>query len=676
MSRDPLPAGHILYPAGDSSGAGYQIVRQIGSGGFGVTYEAVKLAAHGGADRSAGLGLAPMSRVAVKEFFPDEIAQKQGSRLVPVDEDGAAEMFDRALHRFRREAERLYFLTQLRAVRAILASADRDRIEPDLRRGLEGFATGAVVDIAGVQRLIDRAGESAAARARVGLAGAPLPTVYDYFNTPFTAYYVMEFLEGGTLKDRIQARRKEYGTETIAVAGRNFRLIRPWPEAAVRAFAAASLDALDELHNGIGRQQLIHCDLKPGNIMFRSIGSDAPVLIDFGLTRDVASDASRSTFGGSTGFSPLEIDVDYRVHGNSVGGTAMKPSAVGPWTDIYSLAVVLRILATGIEGTAVPSAYVRYTELRVGEADPMAALPPYPPGFSARLARGIDAGLMLAASDRPQSIAAWREALGVAAPRTAEVQREASPVWRAAVSAIPPEATRSSAGGERPRPPVVEPSLPGPSPRTRGVSLTRNHAIAALIVVSFVVLLVYALPALLRDERAAEPANSVSDAPAIDAAIENSTMIANVPPDAAPTGTASPTPMETPGIASPAPDSLDAPIAHAPSSTTPPPAAPQPVQEPILAPQVRRYEKLGLTVQTITDPSRLAGWRNSGMDPGDPVRVVGIDGSAPLVSDAVHMNDIFVSACGGGSTLRALSTANANMKSCVVTESESSIRFN
>lgn len=73
-----------------------------------------------------------------------------------------------------------------------------------------------------------------------------------------------EYLDGGTLESRL-------------------------------ATAALSLDQLKKLGLGLGHAvveiaslQLVHRDIKPANIMFRSVGSDSPILVDFGIVRDLA----------------------------------------------------------------------------------------------------------------------------------------------------------------------------------------------------------------------------------------------------------------------------------------------------------------------------------------------------------------------------------------------------
>lgn len=76
-------------------------------------------------------------------------------------------------------------------------------------------------------------------------------------------YFIEEFLGGGTLADRIK----------------NATL----PRLEAQLVGAALIDALSVL----ARNKVVHRDIKPENIMFRE-SDDAPVLVDFGLVRDLS----------------------------------------------------------------------------------------------------------------------------------------------------------------------------------------------------------------------------------------------------------------------------------------------------------------------------------------------------------------------------------------------------
>src|SRR5262249_20724551 len=91
-----LPAGTVI--------AGFRIVRVIGTGGFGITYEA-----HGAVTRR---------RVAIKEFFPRGIASRaDATRIVYADRD--ADVVAWALARFEESTAELCRLRHPHIVQAI-----------------------------------------------------------------------------------------------------------------------------------------------------------------------------------------------------------------------------------------------------------------------------------------------------------------------------------------------------------------------------------------------------------------------------------------------------------------------------------------------------------------------------------------------------------------------------
>lgn len=188
--------------------------------------------------------------------------------------------------------------------------------------------------------------------------------VMRFFEAHGTAYMVMEFVEGKTLQDWVKRRR-------------------PLPEPTVLAILGPLLDGLEVIHAA----GYLHRDIKPNNIFIREDGS--PVLLDFGSAR-VAGAESELTVIVSPGYAPLE---QYHAHGNQ-----------GPWSDLYALGGVLYWMVTGSHPLEAPARARRDalpSALSLGERTL----------YRAGLLRAIDWALAPAEEERPQSVAALREAL-------------------------------------------------------------------------------------------------------------------------------------------------------------------------------------------------------------------------------------------------------------------------
>ncbi|MCA8924978.1 MAG: protein kinase [Planctomycetes bacterium] len=135
-------------------------------------------------------------------------------------------------------------------------------------------------------------------------------------------YLVMDFVEGQTLEDRVEAR----GPLSVdRVAGLGIRL--------ARALSAA---------HALG---ILHRDVKPANVLLRADGE--VVLGDFGLAKDVALDMTQLTveggFMGTLGFVAPE---------QALGST----EKLGPPTDVYGLGATLYFALAGrppVEGDTV-----------------------------------------------------------------------------------------------------------------------------------------------------------------------------------------------------------------------------------------------------------------------------------------------------------------------------------
>ena len=192
---------------------------------------------------------------AIKEFFMKDISERgQDSSSVRVSNAGKTEEFNGQLEKFRKEALRLRKLHNAHIVR-----------------------------------------------------------VYDLFNENGTAYYVMDYINGENLKERLQ------------------RTGQPMDEKEVRDVLEQVLEALQEVHG----QGIWHMDLKPANVMIDRAG--VVKLIDFGASKQFNSDTggavSTSAVAYTNGYAPREqMERSYEKF--------------GPWTDFYALGATLYNLLT------------------------------------------------------------------------------------------------------------------------------------------------------------------------------------------------------------------------------------------------------------------------------------------------------------------------------------------
>ena len=204
-----------------------------------------------------------------------------------------------------------------------------------------------------------------------------LVKVHRFWEGNGTAYMVMPFYEGITLKQALKQRR-----------------ITP-TESWIRILLADLFDAIEIIHNG----QCLHRDIAPDNILLLKDGR--PLLLDFGAARRVIGDLTQClTAILKPGYAPIEQYAD-------IAGLRQ-----GPWTDIYALAAVVYYL---IAGKAPPPAVARmvHDELvparEVGKGR-------YSGGFLAAL----DKALSVKPEQRFRSIGELRHALDLmeTAPRT------------------------------------------------------------------------------------------------------------------------------------------------------------------------------------------------------------------------------------------------------------------
>lgn len=184
-------------------------------------------------------------------------------------------------------------------------------------------------------------------------------SVSEVFDANSTAYYVMEYIEGSTLRQYVESRGPLSLAETLSI-------MQPITEAVAR------------LHSN----RFTHLDIKPGNIMLSaddSMGQPRPVLIDFGLAKHYNADGSSTvtvrSCGVTDGYAPVE---------QYAGVTRFSPTV-----DVYSLAATILFCLTGKK--PLPAAEMTSEALQ-------AAIPADLPGPARR---ALKAAMAYSPADRP-----------------------------------------------------------------------------------------------------------------------------------------------------------------------------------------------------------------------------------------------------------------------------------
>ena len=136
--------------------------------------------------------------------------------------------------------------------------------------------------------------------------------VHDLFEENGTAYYVMDYIDGENLAERMK------------------RLGKPLSETEIRSILQQILSALKEVH----QNEIWHLDIKPGNIMFEKDG--IAYLIDFGASKQIRASGGMTTSTAlcyTPGYAPNE----------QIG---QMYDRFGPWTDIYAVGATIYTLLT------------------------------------------------------------------------------------------------------------------------------------------------------------------------------------------------------------------------------------------------------------------------------------------------------------------------------------------
>jgi serine/threonine protein kinase len=237
-------------------------------------------------------------RLAIKEYMPSSLAWRARGMEVLIKDPKHAESFDAGLRSFINEAK-------------LLASFDH----PSLLK------------------------------------------VHRFFQANGTAYMVMPFYEGVTLKEALM------GSD------------QPPDERWLRELLQPLLAALEYLHDA----SCYHRDIAPDNVLL--VDEGRPLLLDFGAARKVIGDLTKAvTVILKPGYAPIEQYGDLPGIGQ------------GPWTDIYALGAVLHYAISG----QVPRASV--TRLVADDYVPLAQR--MAGRYSDRLLKAVDRMLVV----RPEEI--------------------------------------------------------------------------------------------------------------------------------------------------------------------------------------------------------------------------------------------------------------------------------
>ena len=238
-------------------------------------------------------------RVAVKEYFPGACAQRGSDRVTVLPKSGQGDMFEGGRRSFLKEAQ-------------MLASLEK----------MPGIVE-----------------------------------IFNYFETNNTAYLVMEYLNGKTLKKMVSSREKIPVTEFLPKL-------------------PPLISSLAKIHE----QNVIHRDISPDNIMWMPDGSLK--LLDFGCARSM-EDGRALTVMYKPGFAPVE---QYLSKGQ------------GTWTDVYALCATIYYCVTG-----------KMPQASVDRLDNDRLLPPSSLGVQlpAELESALMWGLTVQPKERPVNMEAF-----------------------------------------------------------------------------------------------------------------------------------------------------------------------------------------------------------------------------------------------------------------------------
>ncbi|WP_422011688.1 serine/threonine protein kinase [Roseateles sp.] len=240
-----------------------------------------------------------------------------------------------------------------------------------------------------------------------------LVKVYRFWEANGTAFMVMPFIEGQTVKDTLKA------------------MGEPPSEAWLMEMLSPLTEALLVLHG----ESCYHRDIAPDNIILVA-GSGRPLLLDFGAARRVIGDMTQAlTVILKPGYAPIEQYAEV---------PSMKQ---GPWTDVYALAAVIYCAITGKTpppsvGRIVKDDYVPLAQAAQGR-------------YSDRLVQAVDRALQVLPDQRTQSMTQFREELGLAGEYTPKAGQMATLIQTPAATPAKAAPAPAKAGGVPSRTPLL-----------------------------------------------------------------------------------------------------------------------------------------------------------------------------------------------------------------------------
>ena len=219
-------------------------------------------------------------------------------------------------------------------------------------------------------------------RTTANLRHPHIVPLYDSGQAAGFLYYVMPFVEGESLEQRLERERQLSVDDTLKIAGQ-------------------VADALAYAHE----RGLLHRDIKPGNIMLER---GHAVVTDFGVARAVsAAGGDRLTSAGLAVGTPAYMSPEQAAGDDRLDARS----------DLYSLACVVYEMLAGqppFTGTTAAVVMARHS------LDPVPPLATVRPGLPAPMARAVERALSKTPADRFASTAEWASSLSTPTPQVSD----------------------------------------------------------------------------------------------------------------------------------------------------------------------------------------------------------------------------------------------------------------